>query len=51
MQELVGVPARRERTRLGLAIADDARDDELRIVECGAERVRQRVTELASFVY
>jgi hypothetical protein len=29
VEELVGVPARRQRTGLGLAVADDARDDEV----------------------
>jgi len=39
------VPGRRQRAGLGLAVADDAGDDEIRIVEGGAEGVRQRVAE------
>ena len=50
VEELVRMPARRERARLGLAVADDARDDEIGIVERGAERVPDRVAELAAFV-
>ena len=49
-QEFVGVPARRERPRLGLAVADDRRDEEPRVVERRAERVRERVAELAALV-
>ena len=33
VQELVRMPARRERSRFGLAVADDAGDDEIGIVE------------------
>ena len=44
------MPARRERARLGLTVAHDARDDEIGIVERGAERVADRVPELAAFV-
>ncbi len=44
------MPARRQRARFGLAVADHAEDEELRIVEGRAERVRERVTELAPFV-
>ena len=51
VEELVGVPTRRQRPRLGLTVADDARDDEIRIVERGTERVAQRVAELAAFVH
>ena len=50
VQELVAVPARGQRSRLGLAVADDRRDDEIRIVEGRAEGVRQHVAELAAFV-
>ncbi len=50
VQELVPVPARRQRPCLGLAVADDAGNHQVRIVERGAERVRERVAELAAFV-
>ena len=50
VHELRRMPARRERAGLGFAVADDAGDDEVRIVECGAVRVRERVAELATFV-
>ena len=50
VQELVRVPARRERAGLRLAVADDARDEEIRVVEGGAERMRERVAELAALV-
>src|SRR4051812_12479695 len=50
VEKLVGVPARRERAGLGLTITNDAGDEQARIVECRAVRVRQGVTELASFV-
>jgi hypothetical protein len=49
-QELRSVPARRERPRLRLAVTDDARDQQVGIVERRAERVRERVAELAAFV-
>ena len=41
------MPARRQRSGLGLAIADDATDHQVGIVECRAVRVRERVAELA----
>ena len=50
VQELVRVPARRERSGLRLAVADDARDEQVGIVERRAERVRERVAELAALV-
>ncbi len=39
--ELVRVPARRERAGLGLTVADDAGDDQVGVVERGAEGVRE----------
>jgi hypothetical protein len=48
IEELVAVPARRERSRLGLSVADDARRDEVRVVEDRPEGVAQAVAELAS---
>jgi hypothetical protein len=50
VQELVGVPAGRERAGLGLAVTDDARDHEAGVVERRAERMGQRVAELTAFV-
>ena len=50
IEELVRVPARRERAGLRLAVADDAGHDEVAVVERGAVGVRDRVSELASFV-
>ena len=50
VEELVGMPARRERTRLCLAIADDCGDDEVGVVEGGAKGVRKRVAELTALV-
>ena len=50
VEELVRVPARRERAGLGLAVADDARDQQLGVVEGRPERVGERVAELAAFV-
>ena len=50
VDELVRVPARGERRRLRLAIADDATGDEIRIVECRAVRMRERVAELTALV-
>jgi len=43
VQELVGMPARCERAGLGLTVSDHAGDEEVRVVERGAVRVRQRV--------
>ena len=44
------MPARRERPGLGLAVADDAADEQVRVVEGGAVGVRERVAELAALV-
>ena len=50
VEELVRVPAGGERAGLGLAVADDAGDDQVGVVERGAVGVRQRVAELAALV-
>ena len=50
IEKLVRVPRGRERTGFRFAIADHARDDEIGVVEDGAERMAQRVAELAAFV-
>jgi len=41
IEELVGMPRRRERAGLRFAIADHASDDEIRVVEHGAEGVAE----------
>ena len=50
VDELVGMPRGRERAGLRLAVADDAGDDEIGVVERHAVGVRQAVAELAAFV-
>jgi len=47
VQELVGVPARAQWTRLGLPVADDAGHGKIRIVVGRAVGMRERVAELA----
>jgi hypothetical protein len=49
-EELVRVPARRQRPGLGLAVADDAADEQVGVVERRAVGVRERVAELAALV-
>ena len=44
------MPARRERTGLGLAVADHARNRQVGVVEGGAEGMREGVAELAPLV-
>ena len=44
------MPGRRERPGLRFAVADDARDDQLGVVERRAEGMAQRIAELAAFV-
>ena len=41
VEKLVGLPRGGQRPRLGLTVADDARDDQARIVERGAKRVAE----------
>ena len=50
VEQLVRVPARGERPRLRLAVADDARDEQVGVVERRAERVHEGVAELAALV-
>ncbi len=50
VDELVGVPGGGERSGLGFAVADDAGDDQVGIVEAGAVGVRQAVAELAALM-
>ena len=50
VEELVAVPAGGQRPRLGLAVADDAGDDQIGIVKGCAVGVRQGVAQLTAFV-
>ncbi len=50
IEEFVGLPSGRERPGFGLAVADDAGDDQAGIVEGGAEGVAQRIAEFAALV-
>src|SRR5262249_32066166 len=49
-QELVRVPARRQWSRLGFPVADNAADEEAGVVECGADSVCERIPQLAALV-
>ncbi len=51
IEEVDRLPASFERTRFGLAVADDAGNDQIGIVESGAESVNQRVAEFAALVH
>ena len=50
VEKLVGMPARRQRAGFRFAIADDATDQQIGIVEGGAVGMRKRVAQLAAFV-
>ena len=50
VEELVGMPAGGQRPGLGLAVADHARHDQVRVVERRPVGVRERVPELAALV-
>ena len=50
IEELVRVPARRERAGLRLAVADHARDEQIGVVKRRAVSVHQAVAELAALV-
>ena len=50
VDEFVSVPTRCQRSRLGLAVADDAGDDQIGVVECGSVGMAERVSQFASFV-
>ena len=51
IEEVDRLPASFQRAGLGLAIADDAGDNQIRIVEGRAEGVNQRVTKLSALVH
>jgi hypothetical protein len=50
VEELVGVPARRERSGLGLTVTHDRRDDQVGVVEGGAVGVGEGVAQLTTLV-
>ena len=50
VQELVGVPARRQRPSLGLAVTNDAANEQIGVVKSRSVGVQQRVAELAALV-
>src|SRR6185436_9858322 len=50
-EKLVRMPARREWAGLRLTITDDCGDDEIGIVVGRAERVAERITKFAAFMY
>ena len=50
VQELVRMPAGRQRPGLRFAVAHDAGHGEVRVVEGGSKRVRERVPELTALV-
>jgi hypothetical protein len=50
IDELVRMPRRRQRSGLRLAVADNARDDKVRVVECRAISVRQTIAKFAALM-
>ncbi len=50
IEKLVGMPGRGQRPGLRLAVADDAGDDQIGIVEHRPERMAERIAQLAAFV-
>ena len=50
IEEFVGVPTGREGAGFRLAVADDAADDQIGIVEGGAISMCQRIAKLATFM-
>src|SRR5436853_891004 len=50
VEKLVAVPAGRQRAGLGFAIADDASDEQIRIIESRAIGMAEAVAEFATFV-
>ena len=50
IQELVRLPGGGQRAGLGLAVADDAAGDQIRVVEDGSVGVGKRVAQLPAFV-
>src|SRR5476649_1286656 len=50
IEKFVGVPAGSQRSRFSLAVADDATDDQIRIVEGRAIGVSQGIAEFPAFM-
>ena len=50
IEKLVGVPRGRKRRRFRFAIANDAGDNQIGVVEHGPERMTERVSQFAAFV-
>src|SRR5271154_3932706 len=50
IEKLVRMPARGERARLRLAVADDAGHDQIGIIECRAIRMEERIAEFAALM-
>ncbi len=50
VEKLVGVPGRRQGSRLGLAVTYDAGHQQVRVVECGSEGMRERIAQLSTLV-
>src|SRR5262249_35230888 len=51
VEEFVGMPARRQRSSFRFAVADDAGNDQIGIVERRSVGVREGIAELAALVY
>src|SRR5262249_39830645 len=51
VEEFVGMPARRQRSSFRFAVADDAGNDQIGVVERRSVGVRDGIAELAAFVY
>ena len=50
IEELVGMPGGGQRSGFRLAVADDAGDDEIGIIQHGPERMAERIAQLAPLV-
>ena len=50
IEQLVGLPGSRQRPGLRLAVADDAGDDQVGVVEGRAEGMAERIAQFAAFV-
>src|SRR6202020_3525751 len=50
IKELVGMPTGSERTGFSFSVANDATDNQVRVVEGGPIGMGQRISELAAFV-
>src|SRR5262249_48359390 len=50
VQELVGMPAPRQRPSLRFAVADHTRNNQIRIVESGSVGMRERVAKFTALV-